>query len=294
MLKIRTTANEEIVSTVSGRMDSESITELERLFRSEANGCQTSWAAEVPWHIGIADAAAPWRTRSESQSEAGWLSASILHDLRNPVGTIYAGAELLMTLDAAPSQVKRLAANMHRAARRIQELLTDLTSATYGNRSTLELCDIGEIIAEASEAASAATENQRVQILLDVPRGIELPLPHSRMKLMFFNLIINALEAMPGSGEIRIGATKSRDYVLVAIEDTGPGIPHEIRDKVFEPFVTAGKENGLGLGLAISRQAVRDHGGDMWIEPAAGARFVIRLPHRIHARAADVERLTRI
>jgi signal transduction histidine kinase len=98
------------------------------------------------------------------------------------------------------------------------------------------------------------------------------------MKLMFFNLITNALEAMPGGGEVRIGATKNRDYVLVAIEDTGPGIPHEIRDKVFEPFVTAGKENGLGLGLAFSRQAVLDHGGDMWIEPAAGARFVIRFP----------------
>ena len=54
--------------------------------------------------------------------------------------------------------------------------------------------------------------------------------------------------------------------------------PHEIRDKVFEPFVTAGKENGLGLGLAFSRQAVLHHGGDMWIESAAGARFVIRFP----------------
>jgi signal transduction histidine kinase len=239
----------------------------------------TSWAAEVRWpDIGIVDAADPWRARSESRSEAGWLSASILHDLRNPVGTIYAGAEMLMMHDTTPNQVKRLATNMYRAADRMRELLIDLASATYGNRSTPELCDIGEIIVAASEAASAATENQRVQILLDVPGGIELPLPRYRMKLMFFNLITNALEAMPGGGEIRIGATRSRDYVLVAIEDTGPGIPHEIRDKVFEPFVTAGKENGLGLGLAISRQAVLDHGGDMWIEPAAGARFVIRFP----------------
>jgi signal transduction histidine kinase len=160
----------------------------------------------------------------------------------------------------------------------MRELLIDLGSAGYGDRSTPELCDIGKIIAAASEAAGAATENQRVQILLDVPEEIELPLPRSRMKLMFFNLITNALEAMPGGGEIRIGATRSRDYVLIAVEDTGPGIPHEIRDKVFEPFVTAGKENGLGLGLAFSRQAVLDHGGDMWIEPAAGARFVIRFP----------------
>jgi signal transduction histidine kinase len=239
----------------------------------------TSSATEVRWQdTGIADAADPWRAGSESRSEAGWLSASILHDLRNPVGTIYAGAEMLMTLDTTPNQLKRLAANMHRAAGRMRELLTDLTSVTYGKRSTPEICDIREIIATASEAAVAAMDNQRVQILLDVPEGIELPLARSRMKLMFFNLITNALEAMPRGGEVRIGATRKRDYVLVAIEDTGPGIPHEIRDKVFEPFVTAGKENGLGLGLAFCRQAVRDRGGDMWIEPAAGARFVIRLP----------------
>ena len=211
-------------------------------------------------------------------STIGWLSASILHDLRNPVGTIYAGAEMLMMLDTTPNQVKRLAANIHRAAGRMRELLIELASATYGNRSTPEICDIREIIAAASEAAAAAMDNQRVQILLDVPGQIKLPLARSRIKLMFFNLITNALEAMPGGGEIRIEATRDRDCVLVAIEDTGPGIPHEIRDKVFEPFVTAGKENGLGLGLAFCRQAVLDHGGDMWIEPAAGARFVIRFP----------------
>src|SRR3984957_3144300 len=239
----------------------------------------TSLAAEVRrQNIGIADAAEPWRAGSESRSEESWLSASILHDLRNPVGTIYAGAEMLMTLDTAPNQVKRLAANMHRAAGRMRELLTDLTSVTYGKRSTPELCDLREIIAEASDAAAAAMDNQRVHILLDVPGQIELRLVRSRMTLMFFNLITNALEAMPGGGEVRIGASRNRDYVLIAIEDTGPGIPHEIRDKVFEPYVTAGKENGLGLGLAFSRQAVLDHGGDIWIEPAAGARFVIRLP----------------
>jgi signal transduction histidine kinase len=67
--------------------------------------------------------------------------------------------------------------------------------------------------------------------LLDVPREIELPLARSRMKRVFFNLITNALEAMPGGGEIRIGARKARNYVQVEIEDTGPGIPHDIRDR---------------------------------------------------------------
>ena len=121
--------------------------------------------------------------------------------------------------------------------------------------STPEICDIREIIAAASETAAAAMDNRRVQIFAGRPKRIKLPLARSRIKLMFFNPITNALEAMPGGGEVRMGLTRNRDHLLVAIEDTGPGIPQEIRDKLFEPFVTAGKENGLGLGLAFSRQA---------------------------------------
>ena len=98
------------------------------------------------------------------------------------------------------------------------------------------------------------------------------------MERVFFNLITNALEAMPHGGEIRIGARKADNCVLIQVEDTGPGIPRGIRDRLFEPFVTAGKDHGLGLGLALSRQTVRDHGGDMWTEPASGARFVISMP----------------
>jgi signal transduction histidine kinase len=95
---------------------------------------------------------------------------------------------------------------------------------------------------------------------------------------VFFNLITNALEAMSHGGKIRIGARKAGKYVLIDVEDTGPGIPYGIRDRLFEPFVTAGKDHGLGLGLALSRQTLLNHGGDMWIEPADGARFVMCLP----------------
>jgi signal transduction histidine kinase len=98
------------------------------------------------------------------------------------------------------------------------------------------------------------------------------------MERVFINLIANALEAMPSGGKLRIGARKAGIFVLIELEDTGPGIPRGIRDHLFEPFVTAGKQDGLGLGLALSRQTVLDHGGDIWTEPANGARFVIRLP----------------
>ena len=123
-----------------------------------------------------------------------------------------------------------------------------------------------------------AAEKQSVRILNDVPDGVEIPAERSRMERVFFNLIANAVEAMPHGGKVHISARKADNCMLIAVEDTGPGIPAGIRDRLFEPFVTAGKSQGLGLGLALSRETVLDHGGDMWTEPAAGARFVIRLP----------------
>jgi signal transduction histidine kinase len=224
----------------------------------------------------------PLVTGSESLQKRipaiGWLSASIVHDLRNPLGTVFAGAEMLMELDPAPTQVKRLAANIYRAAGRMRELLADFAGASCGNRSTFEICKIRDVVTAASEAALPAAERHGVQILNDVPCGIEITLERSRIERVFFNLITNALEAMPHGGEIRTGARKADNCLLIDVQDTGPGVPVEIRDRLFEPFVTAGKDHGLGLGLALSRRTVRDHGGDMWLEPASGARFVIRLP----------------
>jgi signal transduction histidine kinase len=163
----------------------------------------------------------------------------------------------------------------------MRELLADLNSVAYGNTPMAEMCDIREIIAAAANAASAMAQNDWVRIVLEVPCGIKLPLLRTRMQSVFFNLIANALEAMPAGGKLRVVARKAGNCVLIEIEDTGPGIPDKIRDRLFEPFVTAGKQHGLGLGLALSRQTVLNHGGDIWTEPASGARFVIRLPlHR--------------
>src|SRR5579862_2411868 len=216
-----------------------------------------------------------WRERI---SIMGWLSTAIVHDLRNPLGTVFAGAEMLMDLDPASPHFKRLAANIYRAAGRMRELLADLADASDGAKRTSELCRVRDIVNSASEAALPAAEEQSVQILNDVPGGIEMPLERSRMECVFFNLIANAVEAMPHGGQVRISATKGDNCMLIAVEDTGPGIPAGIRDRLFEPFVTACKSQGLGLGLALSRETVLDHGGDMWTEPAAGARFVLRLP----------------
>jgi signal transduction histidine kinase len=98
------------------------------------------------------------------------------------------------------------------------------------------------------------------------------------MERVFINLVTNAMEAMPRGGRILISAKETTDYAFIEVEDSGPGIPPEIQDRLFEPFVSARKKDGLGLELATSLQTVRDHGGDLWTESSRGARFVIRLP----------------
>ncbi len=218
--------------------------------------------------------------RQERISTIGRLSGSIVHDLRNPLAAIYGGAEMLVDADLPPTHVKRLAGNIYRASRRIQELLQDLLNVSRGKTNAPELCRLREVASAAAESLAAAAEAQNVSIMLSIPPEIEVPLDRSRMERVFVNLLANGLEAMPGGGEIGISSDFENGTVVVQVEDNGPGIAPEIKSKLFQPFVSAGKRNGLGLGLALTRQTVLDHGGDMWVdsEPGRGARFSIRLP----------------
>ena len=218
--------------------------------------------------------------RQERIATIGRLSGSIVHDLRNPLAAIYGGAEMLVDADLPPANVKRLAGNIYRASRRMQELLRDLVNVSRGKGSQPEMCRLREVAAAACEALAAAAEQQSVTLALEISAEIEVPLERSRVERTFTNLISNALEAMAGGGEVRITAEIQDGAAVVHVEDTGPGIAQEIRAQLFQPFVSAGKRNGLGLGLALSRQTVLDHGGDMWVEsaPGRGARFGFRLP----------------
>jgi signal transduction histidine kinase len=218
--------------------------------------------------------------RQERISTIGRLSGSIVHDLRNPLAAIYGGAEMLVDADLPPMHVKRLAGNIYRASRRIQELLQDLLNVSRGKTRAPEACRLREVASAACDSLAGLADSQGVSLSNSIPGEIELPLERSRMERAFVNLIANAVEAMPEGGEVRISARMDGDTVVVKVEDTGPGIAPEIRANLFQPFVTAGKRNGLGLGLALTRQTVVEHGGDMWVEsePGRGARFSFRLP----------------
>jgi signal transduction histidine kinase len=230
--------------------------------------------------------------RQERISTIGRLSGSIVHDLRNPLAAIYGGAEMLVDADLPLPHVKRLAGNIYRASRRIQELLQDLLNVSRGSRGGPEMCRLREVASAACDSLAPAAQSQGVDISLSVSAEIELPVERSRMERAFVNLVANSLEAMPDGGSIEISAELDGESAVVHVSDNGPGIAPEIRSQLFQPFVTAGKRNGLGLGLALARQTVIEHGGDMWVDsqPGRGARFSFRLPgaRATHAQAQHV------
>jgi signal transduction histidine kinase len=187
---------------------------------------------------------------------------------------------MMVDTELAAPQMKRLAMNIYNSSRRIQEMLQDLLNVTRGRTGLMETCGVREMVLGATESLAGEADSRGVEIDVEIPEELELPLERARMERVFQNLVHNALEVMPEGGAIHIAVREAADHVVVSVEDTGPGISREIRQRLFQPFVSYGKKNGLGLGLALSRQTVLDHGGDIWVESEEGhgARFLIRLP----------------
>jgi signal transduction histidine kinase len=214
-----------------------------------------------------------------ASEETASLSAavSIVHDLRNPLATIHGSAEMLVSSRLSQPQVQRIARNLYCASVRMRELLEEFFDRSRTGEK--ENCGIRELVASAVEKIALSAELQSVHIVHVVPDDLVLSLDRRLMRRVLVNLLVNALEVMPNGGTINVSASSDQRSVLIRVRDTGPGITPEIRPRLFEPFVTAGKANGLGLGLAFSQQVVNDHGGKIWVEPTRrGACFALRLP----------------
>jgi signal transduction histidine kinase len=186
---------------------------------------------------------------------------------------------MLVDGELPPLQVKRLSENIYRASRQIQDLLQELSDVTTGRTDPPEICSLRDIVLAACEPLRGQAEAQNIDLEIDVPEDVELPLARARMERVFTNLVVNSIEAIDGAGRIEIAARRNNGAVYVDITDSGPGIPASIGSRLFQPFASEGKRNGVGLGLASSRQTVLNHGGDLWLVPntPGGAHFRMRL-----------------
>jgi signal transduction histidine kinase len=209
----------------------------------------------------------------------GRLAASIAHDLRNPLSAVVSGAEILVDFDLPAEQIRQTATHIKKAAHRMERLLEEVSQVARAKTGERAECLVTDLVRGAVESQAVKAVEQEVVVRQFIEGEFTLRCDKSRVERVLVNLIANSLEVMRGGGEISIRAWIEEGTVWIEVGDTGPGVSAEVRPRLFQPFVTAGKKNGLGLGLALARQTMLEHGGDLELmESDKGARFRLRLP----------------
>lgn len=213
--------------------------------------------------------------------------AVVSHDLRNPLGTITAGAELLVELDLPPERRREHLAGIRRAAERMNRMIRDLLDVSRIEAGGLKVdarpTPPARLLQEAAEMARPLT--REASLKLECETAEELPsvaADRDRILQVFSNLVGNAVKFTPGGGTIRLAACRGDGGVVFEVADTGPGIAPEDQEYLFDRFwqVDRSDREGAGLGLAIVRGIVEAHEGRVWVEssPGEGSRFRFALP----------------
>jgi signal transduction histidine kinase len=231
--------------------------------------------------------------RSERLAALGQLSAGLAHELRNPLAVIKGSAETLMRkLNASDPITTEMAEYISSEVNRLNAVVTRFLDFARPHKLERREEQIPPLIERALKAARDRWPDTPVEVerqfAPDLPR---ITLDAELMERVFTNLALNAYEAMgPGGGKLRVAAapcSEGKRGVKITFQDTGPGIPAELREQIFNPFFTT-KESGVGLGLSIVSKIVDDHRGSIHVtsEPGKGACFQVFLPEGGSAEAS--------
>jgi len=220
------------------------------------------------------------------------LSDMIVHDLRNPLGVISGGLQLLERLPVAETELEYAAsvvAVMGRAVRRIQRLVDTLMDVARLEGGEMELSlaplDLRGLVEEAAAEQRSLAESKGLALESRLPADpVAVVVDREVILRVLINLVDNALKFTPGGQRVWIEVQPGAEEVRVAVVDSGPGVPLQDRERIFEKFTQAegqaGARRGTGLGLAFCRMAVEAHGGRIWVEDGPegeGSRFVFVL-----------------
>lgn len=219
-------------------------------------------------------------------SAMGTMAGSLAHELNQPLAAVanYAAAAKMMLARPKPPLAKvsdalgRVTGEAVRAGQIVNSLRRFITKGEVDRQPASLAAIVREALAIAHNAASA--EGLHVKLKLD-PRADAVVVDRIQMQQVIFNLVRNAVEAMVGAsnGELTIASRTAGEQIELLLADHGPGLPLEVEQHLFEPFVTT-KENGMGIGLPICRSIMRAHGGDIRAEarPTGGTVFILTLP----------------
>jgi PAS domain S-box-containing protein len=218
--------------------------------------------------------------RNERLATLGQMVARISHEIKNPLATIGGFAVQLGRLAGLPGDVRRKLTLIHREAKRLEKLLTDMSTFTRGVLPQKTVGDLLALIQEVAELMDNSFKERSV-VFHFLPQ-VEIPafaFDPGQIRQVLINLFKNALEAMPGGGELSVIVESEAGHLVLRISDTGHGITSEQMRHLFTPFFTT-KEGGTGLGLTIVRGLISQHQGEISIESEVnlGTTYIIRLP----------------
>jgi signal transduction histidine kinase len=230
------------------------------------------------------------------QATAGELSASIAHELNQPLGAILSNTETveLMLDSPAPKieEIKAIVADIKRADQRASDVIRRLRRLLTKARFEARNVDLNEIVSEVMSilAAQAAAHNVTISTVLS-PDPLIVKGDRVQLEQVILNLVANAIDALDDTCKDRQITVQTMrrddDAAELSVSDTGPGVRPDALKQIFEPFFTT-KQSGMGMGLAIARTIVEAHAGRLWAENQAGGGAIFRLTLPISRFPASV------
>ncbi len=219
--------------------------------------------------------------QSERLSAVGRMASTIIHDIKNPMGTLRVYAQV-MKKKSGNEEAAKLADEMIHQVDRFVNMAQEILDFTRGV-SSLNMAK--EDFADVMEGVLGFIENDLNKHNITLVRKAEfsgkVTMDKDKIIRVFYNIASNARDAMPEGGTLTVATAESNGMVKIEFIDSGTGMPEEVKRRIFEPFVTHGKKHGTGLGMAIVKKVIDDHKGSIEIESELGKGTTIRLflPH---------------
>ena len=231
------------------------------------------------------------RLRAERLEGIAELSASLAHEIKNPLASIRSSVEQISRMPAVSDDQKTLTALVMRESDRLSRLLSEFLDFARVRVAKTEAVNLARIARDAASLAAAHPDrDSTVRVTCVIPEGddVQIEGDEDLLHRAVFNLALNAVQASPASTEVRVevahgcfdplpaGIAFEGDAVSLRVSDSGPGIPAGIRDRMFDPFFTT-KANGSGLGLAVVHRAIEAHRGLVFVDNGlrGGTRFTV-------------------
>ncbi len=204
------------------------------------------------------------------------------HEINNPLGVIAYATELMLREDGTSEFLREMLERVANETERMRTLTGSLLSFSRARETRWQQVDVNAVVYDVLKLIKYELEKHSIEIELECDHIKKITADPNKLKQVLINLLLNAVHVMPKGGMVRLVSGMKGDSVIeILIADSGPGVPAEVRESIFEPFFSTKKEGaGTGLGLYICRNIIEEHGGTIRLDQSyeEGAAFIIELP----------------